>query len=429
MPAPLAPEALGPKLPLRGKTILLVHPAWDSCGSHQVFVCQARAYRSLGAIVISLAVADSPFSGSGPHASEGYLAATGDLEADLRIFARTPLRKIWLTGFLRVGWQWLAGNYAATRLAVVQRAVIPDRLAAVPRIDLIHCNHFFCMQIATRLRTRHGCPILLDTHDLQARQYALNDRGGVRFWCPPNYEDMLALELNATRSAELLLHLNAEEAAAFQKLLPEKRQVLLYPAVAAMPAGAGGGEAIIVASSNYPNFLGLRWFLQEVLPLARNARVQIFGNIDRLFRRRAPHLFKQHAGLFQGRVEIEKLRDAYRNASAVLLPATAGHGISIKTVEALSCGAPLIATPLAFRGFPAGAAALPNVTIAEDAASFAAALRRACERRHLPDLDRASSPTRRLYQQYFAFDVYCQSLCEVVDRLMEKEIGRLRKDN
>ena len=85
-----------------------------------------------------------------------------------------------------------------------------------------------------------------------------------------------------------------------------------------------------------------------------------------------------------GRVDVAKLHDAYRNAAAVLLPATAGHGISIKTIEALSCGAPLIATPLAFRGLGINAAGLPNVTVTEDAAGFAAALRRAHATRHLP---------------------------------------------
>ncbi len=426
MPTPARAPLTGPQLPLRGKTILLVHPAWHSCGSHQVFVCQARAYRSLGAKVMSLAVADSPGWFGGSRASKDYFAATGDLEADRRIYARTPLRKIWLSGFFLTGWQWLAGNYAATRLAVVRRAVLPDMLAAEPRIDLIHCNHFFCMPIAARLRGRYDCPVLLETHDLQARQYALGDRV-FRFMPKPNYEKMLALELNAARTAELLVHLNAEEAAAFQELLPKNRHALLYPAVEAMPAGAGGGEVIIVASANYPNFLGLRWFVQEVLPRVPDIPVQIFGNIDRLFRKHAEDLFKTHAGLFRGRVENAKLRDAYRNASAVLLPATAGHGISIKSIEALSCGAPVIATPLAFRGFPPGATDLPHVTVAEDAANFAAALRHAYERRLLPGVDRASSPNRQFYQQHFAFGVYREALSEIAAKLMAMQSGTIRE--
>jgi glycosyltransferase involved in cell wall biosynthesis len=399
---------------LEGKIVLVVHPAWHSCGSHQVFVSQARAYRSLGATVISLAVAETPGCVEGSQAFETYMAASGDLDADMRSFAGVPLRTTCNGGFLRAGKQWLRGNFAAMRLEMARLAAIPDALRSVPRIDLIHCNHFFCMPVAVRLRAQHNCPVILDTHDLQARQYALRNRAGLRLPPRVSYEDMLAIECDAIRQADILVHLNGEEAAVFGKLIPDKRHALLYPAVGAMPAGCGGGDSIIVASANYPNFLGLCWFLQEVLPLVPGAPVRIFGNIDRELSSRAPALFKAHASLFQGRVEIEKLRDAYRRATAVLLPATAGHGISIKTIEAFSCGAPLIATPLALRGFAIDLGMLPNLVVAENAADFAAALLRIQASRHVLDRDRKSSPTRKLYEQSFAFDAYCMSLRTVL---------------
>jgi polysaccharide biosynthesis protein PslH len=409
---------LGVPPPLAGRIVAIVHPAWHSCGSHQVFVSQARAYRSLGANVISVAIADTPARGDGSRASKAYLAATGDLDACARIFAGMPLRKIFNGGFRRACKQWMHGNTAAIRIEIARLATIPDALASGPRVDLIHCNHFFCMPVAIRLRERHDCPIVLDTHDLQARQYVLRNQAD---WALPpvaRYEDMLAIELDAMRQADILAHLNDEEAVAFQKLVPDRRHALLYPTVNAMPAGPGGGDPIIVASANYPNVLGLCWFLREVLPLAPGVPVQIFGNIDRELQSHAPQLFKAYAGLFRGRVEVEALHDAYRNTAAVLLPATAGHGISIKTIEALSCGAPLIATPLAFRGLGINAAGLPNVTVAEDAASFAAALRRAYATRHLPGASRELAATRRIYQQHFAFDAYRNSLWAIVERLV-----------
>jgi polysaccharide biosynthesis protein PslH len=119
------------------------------------------------------------------------------------------------------------------------------------------------------------------------------------------------------------------------------------------------------------------------------------------------------------RRSAQEFHDAYRNAAVVLLPATAGHGISIKTIEALSCGVPLIATPLAFRGLGIDAAGLPNVTVAEDAAGFAAALRRAHANRHLPGASRELAATRRIYQQRIAFDAYRKSLWAIVERLVE----------
>ncbi len=404
-------------LPLAGRTVMIVHPAWHSCGSHQVFVSQARAYRSLGAKAVSLAIAGTPGSIDGSRASKAYLAATGDLDADPRIFAGMPLRAVLNLGFLRAAWRWLHGNVAGILVEVTKLTAVPEALASVPRIDLIHCNHFHCMPMAIRLRERHGCPIVLDTHDLQARQHVLRNHAG---WALPplaRYEDMLAIELDAMRPADILVHLNGEEAAAFQKLVPDRRHALLHPTVNAMPPGPGRGDPIIVASANAANQLSIVWFLKEALPLAPGVPVQIFGNIDRRIRWGAPGLFKAHAGLFRGRVEIEELQDAYRNATAVLLPATAGHGISIKTIEALSCGAPLIATPLAFRGLDINAAGLSNVTVAEDAAGFAAALRRAHADRHLPGASRELAATRRIYQKHFAFDAYRKSLWAIVERL------------
>ncbi|HUZ90368.1 MAG TPA: glycosyltransferase [Methylocella sp.] len=405
--------------PLTGRVVAIVHPAWHSCGSHQVFVSQAQAYRSLGAKVVSLAIADTPGCVDGSRASKVYIGATGDLEADTRLFAGMPLRRILNGEFLRAAKQWLHGNDAAMRVEIVRQAAVPGPGALAARIDLIHCNHFFCMPAAVRLREKHACPILLDTHDLQARQYALRNRGRFRLPRAARYEDMLEIELDAMRPADLLIHLNDEEAAAFKKLVPDKPHALLYPTINAMPPGLGGGDPILVASANYPNFLGLRWFLEEVLPLAPGVPVQILGNIDRELRSRAPDLYKEHAALFRGRVEAEDLHAAYRGASAVLLPATAGHGISIKSLEALSCGAPLIATPLAFRGLGIGVAGLPNVTVTEDAAVFAQALWRAYAERDVTDPHRESSATRKIYEQHFAFAVYRNSLCAIVEQVLE----------
>jgi glycosyltransferase involved in cell wall biosynthesis len=405
-------------LPLAGKAVAIVHPAWHSCGSHQVFVSQARAYRSLGAKVISFAIADTP-GWDGSRASKAYLAATGDLEADARLFASMPLRRILNGGFLRAGKQWLHGNDAAMRVEIARRAVIPAASTLVPRLDLIHCNHFFCMPAAVRLRERHACPILLDTHDLQARQYALRNRSRLRLPPAASYEEMLEIELDAMRPADVLIHLNDEEAAAFKNLVPDKRHALLYPAIDAMPAGLGGADSIIVASANYPNFLSLRWFLREVLPLAPSVPVQILGNIDREVQSRAPDLYKAHSALFRGRVEVGDLHTAYRGASAVLLPATAGHGISIKTIEALSCGAPLIATSLAFRGLGIDVAGLANVTVAEDGRAFAVAMRRAHANRNVPGDSRQHAASRQIYEARFALDAYRKSLWAIVEETVK----------
>ena len=173
------------------------------------------------------------------------------------------------------------GNFAAI-LVRDRKLVRPPGSARILRRGSISSTAIIssACPLAVRLRERHDCPIVLDTHDLQARQYVLRNHAG---WALPpvaRYEDMLAIELDAMRAADILVHLNDEEAATFQKLVPEGRHALLYPAVNAMPAGPGGGDPIIVASANAANLLGLVWFLKEVLPLAPCIPVRILGNID-----------------------------------------------------------------------------------------------------------------------------------------------------
>jgi glycosyltransferase involved in cell wall biosynthesis len=406
-------------LPLRDKTVLLVHPAWHSCGSHKVFVSQAEAYRALGARVVSLAIADAPGATQGSRSHKIYSDATKDLETDARFFTGMPWEAVFQPSFLRAVGHWLHGNFAQMLVETTKRVTIPEPLCAVfPKIDIIHCNHFFCMPAAKRIAAAKLCPIVLDTHDLQARQYVLRNRAG---WSVPpvaTYEEMLGIELDCLRRADVLIHLNDEEATAFKDLLPDKRHVLLYPAVTPIEPGAGGADIIIVASANYANFLSVVWFLTEVLPQIEGVPVKILGNVNREVKTRAPNLYRQHAALFRGRVD--RLDTAYGGAKAVLLPTTQGHGISIKTIEAMSSGAPLIATPHAFRGLIFDPAALGNVTLASDAAAFAHAIRNAAGTSPEAVGSRASADTRKCYERYFAPEPYRQGLAALVAPMLAK---------
>ncbi len=409
-----SPLAGGTAAPLAGKTVAVAHAAWHSCGSYQVNVGQIEAYKSLGARVISVALMDalSPPPPGGRWAA--YLAASRDFPADRRFFAAAPPRALWTSALLKDGW-WplIHGDQARWLIALAERAPLPEGIEA-ERIDLIHANHYFTLPLARRLRGATGAPILIDTQDIQARQYVLRNQGG--FFLKPlaSYDDMLAVELAWTGSADLCVHLNAEEHRAFQELLPNARHALVYPAVAPVPPSAGGRDIIIVASDNYANFVSLRWFLNEVLPLAGGAPLSIYGNIDAGVKNRDKPLFEAHRALFKGRVA--DLGAVYAAAGCVLLPTVEGHGLSIKAVEALSCGAPLIATPLAFRGMGVDPRELGNVTLREDAAGFAAALRETAARLAAAPLqgNAATSDTRRLYEAVFSPAAYAAALARAI---------------
>jgi polysaccharide biosynthesis protein PslH len=412
IPASETPQP-APRGPLSGKTVAVVHAAWHSCGSYQVNVGQLIAYKALGARVISIALMDVP----GPPAPDGgrwpaYLAATRDLPADARFFAGPPQfvalnPKMLLDGWLRL----IRGDQASWLVELMRRAPPPAGIES-ERIDLVHANHYFTLPFVANLTARRPAPVLLETQDIQARQYALRNRGG--FFIPPyaTYDEMLAVELAWMRRADICVHLNEQEHVDFQKLLPESRHALVYPAVKPAPIGSGGGETVIVASDNYANYESLRWFLEEVLPRANGARVAVYGNIDSGVKSRDAALYERHSALFRGRVE--DIGAVYAQATRVLLPTTQGHGLSIKAVEALSSGAPLIATRAAFRGMGVDPAGLNNVVLADDAESFARALQETTPE----PTPRAQSDTRRLYDAMFSVEAYAKTLATLAAPLV-----------
>lgn len=403
-----------PDGPLAGKTVAVVHAAWHSCGSYQVNVSQIAAYKALGARVLSIAMMDdiSPAPpGGGRWAS--YIAATQAMGADRRFYSGAPIAALASRLLVDGWWRLIHGDQASWLIELARRAPRPDGLDG-ETIDLIHANHYFTLPFVETLKAGRRIPVLLETQDIQARQYVLRNKGG--FFIPPyaTYDGMLEIELDWMRRADLNVHLNEEEYKDFLQLLPERRHALIYPAVPEVPR-AGGRDVIIVASDNYGNYESLCWFLREVVPLAGDARVGIYGNIDGGVKRRDPALYEAHRDLFKGRVE--DIGAVYANAGCVLLPTIAGHGLSIKAVEALSCGAPLVATPLAFRGMRVDPATLGNVRLAPDAAVFARQWREAQAVAEQGVAPSGETDTRRLYDRAFSPAAYARTLAEALATL------------
>jgi glycosyltransferase involved in cell wall biosynthesis len=402
--------------PLAGRRVALLHPAWHSCGTYRVVLGQIAAYRALGAEASPIAISTDPgFLPQRRWLWRSFLTATPELEGSPRHLGGAPLHVLFEPGFFRgVVWPYLHGDQAAIRLGLVSRARFSPGVEEA-EYDLVHCNHFFLMPAARRL-ARGRAPILLDTHDLQARQFALiNERMP---WLRPRvtYEEMLAQELAAMRGADLLLHLNAREAEEFRGLLPKKRHALLYPPTPPAPTGPGGPDIVIVSSDNTANVESLIWFLREVAPRAPGVEVKIAGSVADGVRARAGELYAAYKNWFLGRVAEPGA--VYAGARLVLLPTIGGTGLSIKTVEAMSSGLPLIATPQALRGMDDAALALPGVTIVETAEAFAAALSAAAVAPPPSDSQRASSAARAYYERRFSLAAYRAGLQALAAPLM-----------
>jgi polysaccharide biosynthesis protein PslH len=404
--------------PLEGKTVALLHPAWHSCGTYRVVLGQIAAYRALGATVVPVAVSSDPgYSPNHRWMWRDFIQATPELDDGARYYGGAPFHAVLAPDFLRhVLWPYIHGDQAVVRIGMSARAILSPGVEE-RRYDLVHCNHFFLMPVARRL-AKGAAPILLDSHDLQARQFALmNERMP---WLHPrvSYDAMLAQELEEMRGADLLIHLNAREHDEFRAMLPEKRHALLYPAVPEAPTGPGGGDIILVASNNSANVDSVIWFLREVMPRAPGIDVAIVGNVDAGVKARAPAAFEAYRRFFRGRVPDPAA--VYANARLALLPTIDGHGLSIKTVEAMASGLPIVATPLALRGMGAAAFALAGVELAESAEDFAAALVAAAMRPTLGAAARRASAARAFYDAHFSQAAYERNLLALAAPLIGK---------
>jgi glycosyltransferase involved in cell wall biosynthesis len=423
-PAPSRERAEGSAIPLAGKTVVIVHPAWHSCGTHQVVVSQLAAYKSLGARTISIAIMDNllPAPDQGARWSE-YVSNTVNLGADRRFYTAPTFSSLAKTSLLRHGW-WplIHGDQATWLIELSKRAVAPAGLEK-ETIDFIHANHYFTMPLVEKIRAGKRIPTILDTHDIQARQYALRNRDG--FFIPPyaTLEQMLTIELEWMKRADVCVHLNQDERAFFLRLLPEIRHALIHPAVPPATRCIGGPNIVIVASNNSANYHSLRWFLKNVAPLVPNVPISIFGNVDAAFRKLDGPLYEANRNRFKGRVD--DIADVYAEAACVLLPTIEGHGLSIKAVEALSSGAPIIATSQAFRGIRFDPRALRNLTIADDPANFAAAVREVDVRPQRLSARRAESDTHRFYAAAFSSTQYANRLGALASGLISREMRKV----
>ncbi|MFO1168429.1 MAG: glycosyltransferase family 4 protein [Rhodoblastus sp.] len=149
---------------------------------------------------------------------------------------------------------------------------------------------------------------------------------------------------------------------------------------------------------------------------APEVAVRIYGSVSGGVRSADAALHEKYRDWFAGRVE--HIGDIYAGARLALLPTTSGTGLSIKSVEAMASGLPLIATSHAFRGMNLDPADLANVTLVDDAEGYAAALRKAATAPVPTPAERAASASRAAYDAHFSEAAYCGRLASIAAPLI-----------
>jgi hypothetical protein len=415
--------------------VILLAPPWPRSGSANLFAAQAAAHARRGARVLLLL---APLERRWHRPSRAGFWA--DAVAAMRFAGVEAVAHPRPEAGKLLSWcQWaLAGRDDAMAISARYAATgrLPPELAglmASARVDLIHANHVYAIRLAQRLarmleRSQGRRPrILLDTHDVQSdARAAAKDCINPHARRPDGHADLLRTELALCAEADALVHLTEADRDFFTCCLPAKRHALilptLHPATEAELVGRRGrrrGAAfdfLYVGNHHEANLATVRWLLREVLPLTRPdvaGRVRFVGNIADLLGSREPALLERWRHLFIG--EVPSVLDFYTAAKAVLAPAAAGTGTSIKLIEAL-CGAkPVLATTLALCGLPRGAVGGDDIHVHDTAADFADALV------HLADAEGARAATSpanaALYDRLFSNARYFAALDDVLDEM------------
>lgn len=185
-------------------------------------------------------------------------------------------------------------------------------------------------------------------------------------------------ELELAGRAAQVWTLSADDAAMFMARVPGADVRVLEVGSGVAPAAAASecDIGLIGSWSWRPNALGLEWFCREIVPRLPGAlRIEVAGRGAEWLRGRYPNV-----------VVVGTVTDApafLASARAIAVPAVAGTGIQIKTLDAIASGRPVVVTPVGARGL---GDLPPAVSVCEEPERFAAELvKRAGERAPEPD--------------------------------------------
>lgn len=289
------------------------------------------------------------------YARPGAAARPGELAVGARSIeterASVRERATWAVTAVRSRLPWSMAKYAS---AAYRR--VAHEIAA--RADVVVVDH---VQAGWWVDDDVRAPVVLVAHNVEADMY--RDRtatatGASRRVFEREHRLVADAEASLARRATQVWAFTPEDAAHFGgRLLP-------------LPSALGAGQerptvpapvrdvAVLGTWTWEPNAIGLRWFVDEVVPRLRSRDVHVAGAGG-------------EAIVGPGVTHHGVVPDAARfldEARVVAIPSRAGRGVQVKTIDALARGAWVVATSVALRGLDAGP---PVVRVADDPAVFA----------------------------------------------------------
>lgn len=406
-PLALTPDLLAARLaelvarastftPEPSPVVVHIAPAWPSAGSTHVFQGQLDWLRKRGlpTICVHLDTADLEWNNALATVPELLTRLPGE-QALHRWFLSRPHeeRQVEEATGITPPYSYLSleGEERISR-----QVRLPGSLVTFLKYRTVHfvvLNYGHNWPVIERLGLE-GNAIALETHDIRPVQHGLYNSA-------PVVESALEVELAMFARATCAIFINPQEKALFEKYYPKNISVSAFPfrdmplpitvrsrfetpatALLSVPqlsldsvkdlfvprAERRHRFAVFVGSFHAANIESLRWFFVNVYPeglVDPDLSIIVAGAIDEAFMdAKLPNV------AFCGR--LSELDLLYKAADVLLLPVTAGTGLPIKTLDALTASVPFVATSRAMESIP-GLAELAGAC--DDGPAFAARVR------------------------------------------------------
>ena len=428
----LTANAVGNLVPKR-RLALWISNDTEGQGSGVVYNCQLDFLKADGWLVIKIPI---------PYPAEWVLDQ--QLHFDWAVFASTLMQRASFRDSSRMRElvrevKKLGNSYSRFQEAWAN-LVLPDALADYLRTQVFQLaivNYAHHANVIRTLGLKVDGPVVVETHDIQARQYAIQQGR-------PDDQLEVTTELQATVKFDHVVSISAAEASDFVSYADNSKVSWILPfspieiqieatgrppvssadieshidewtvedAWTALRDGFVGEEfdILLVGSEHDANVQSMRWFLYNVYQpflYKEKLRLRIVGDVTT----------KLDTEFLADRIEylprVPRLDPHYDNARLVALPIIAGAGVPIKVLDAFAR-----AKPFSLMAFSAKALGLPaEFPVCQSASAMAADIVRLLGDADLRN-DRAELG-RRFYNENASRTVYIAKWRDVIDRAHE----------
>jgi glycosyltransferase involved in cell wall biosynthesis len=191
-----------------------------------------------------------------------------------------------------------------------------------------------------------------------------------------------AYEAASLDAFDLILAITEADAGRFRTMNPRiASRMIIVPAGADLPAALPPASPIssgtlrlvhIAAMDWLPNQSGLRWFIDQVLPLLEAAGMDY--HLDVVGKSTPPEFFSLRNARVTVHGFVPDLSAITTSAHLAVVPLQVGGGMRVKILDYWALGIPVVATSVGAEGL--SDATQPVVELADDPAAFAASIRR-----------------------------------------------------